>query len=208
MPRKKQLYVFTPNLYFLNAISGLFSAAYHAGAESWNFIYFYPCFMNVFSLSETSTNEANVFAQPHEVGSGTNTIQPFPWHHCHGIFLRVVQRLCHPFPKPCRYELRRAQGMWKGPGLYCHFSPSLYRDQSSWILLLKEAFLPSGRKRWVQTKTMQCHAFDSDVYAAFLFAKPGILVETLFVGMLNSGRWRMAHFGWGMHNPSSRFFSW
>lgn len=145
------------------------------------------------------------FAQPHEVESGANT---FPWHHCHDIFLWGVQRLCHPLPKPCRSELRRAQGMWKGPGLYCDSSPSLYHDQSSWILLLKEAFLPSGRKRWVQTKTMQCHAFASSVYVAFLFAKPCILVETLFVGTLNSRRRRVAHFGWGMHNPSSGFFTW
>jgi len=32
----------------------------------------------------------------------------------------------------------------------------------------------------------------------------GGCVETLFVGMLNCGRQRMAHLG-GMHNPSSRF---
>lgn len=32
----------------------------------------------------------------------------------------------------------------------------------------------------------------------------GVWVETLFVGMLDSGRQKMAHLG-GMHNPSSRF---
>lgn len=32
----------------------------------------------------------------------------------------------------------------------------------------------------------------------------GVWVETLFVGMLDSGRQKMAHLG-GMQNPSSRF---
>lgn len=195
---------FHPKFIFLGAISGLFSAAYQAWAESHNFIYFYSCFMNIFFLSVMRIDPA--LAQQDRVEALVQT----PSSHSHGITAMVFfSGECRGSVTPptlCKSELHRAQGMWKGPGLYCDSSPSLYHDQYSWILLLKEAFLPSGGKWRVQAKAIQCHFFASNMYVAFLFAKPCISVFGWkhSVGMLNSRRQRMAHLG-GMHNPSSRF---
>lgn len=160
--------------------------------------------MNIFFLSVMRIDPA--LAQQDRVEALVQT----PSSHSHGItamvFFSGECRGSVTPPTPCKSELHRAQGMWKGPGLYCDSSPSLYHDQYSWILLLKEAFLPSGGKWRVQAKTIQCHSFASNMYVAFLFAKPCILVFGWkhSVGMLNSGRQRMAHLG-GMHNPSSSF---
>lgn len=62
------------------------------------YIYFYSCFMNVFSSSLINTNEARpcVSSARQSGNPGADTIQPFPWHHRHGVFLWGVQKHCHP----------------------------------------------------------------------------------------------------------------
>lgn len=144
-----------------------------------------------------------------EEPQGANAIQT--WHHCHGVFLQVLQSLCHLYKPLQIWVLSRAQGLWRGPALYC--APFQLSVTTSPVesFSLKKLFNHEEENRELNTDNTGSwfcfnHVCGLPLHQATYL---GILSETLFVGMvkceckMEGGTLHPSAYFVGMHHPSS-----